>query len=123
MGKYIPKYSTNLTMNKNTYIPPFSLEIGLETTGKDDLTGKEKVPVAKRYYLGANSDGSGILSTRPLRRFYKEDSRVCSVQDTRMVPHWCGAYEKGEIKGNYHIPIGEYLFIPKKWYLCWQVKN
>ena len=75
---------------------------------------KENVPVAKRYYLAANSDGTGILSTRPLRRFIDLDNDVCSYQDTRLVPHWCGAFKKGEIEGNYHIPVGEYLFLPKK---------
>lgn len=66
-----------------------------------------------KFYIAANSDGTGIISIRPLRRFYEEDHQPCSFQDIDWVPHWVMDFSGEDLPKNGYNPIGEYMYIPR----------
>lgn len=68
-------------------------------------------------YIGVNSDGTGIISKFPLKRFFDKDTNredVISFKDTEQPPHWIIDYSKTDIIfGRYgHAPINEFLTLP-----------
>ena len=68
-------------------------------------------------YIGVNSDGKGIISKFPLKRFFDKDTNhedVISFKDTEQPPHWIIDYSKTDIIfGRYgHAPINEFLTLP-----------
>lgn len=68
-----------------------------------------------KLYVGVNSDGTGIISKMPLKRFFdKETNRndVFSFKDTQLPPHWIMDYSGIEIPKIGDIPIDKYLTVP-----------
>ena len=70
-----------------------------------------------QLYVGVNSDGTGIISKFPLKRFFDKDTNredVISFKDTEQPPHWIVDYSKTDtIFGRYgHSPIDEFLTLP-----------
>ena len=70
-----------------------------------------------QLYIGVNSDGTGIISKFPLKRFFDKDTNredVFSFKDTKQPPHWIVDYSKTDtIFGRYgHAPIDEFLTLP-----------
>lgn len=67
-----------------------------------------------KFYIAVNSDGTEIISKRPIKRFdasiNKDD--VCSYDDTEKPPHWVIDYTDSPIVGRFDVPIDVYLTLP-----------
>ena len=68
-----------------------------------------------KLYIGANSDGSEILSKRPLKRYidrHHNSGDTLSYNDTQQPPHWMLDYTKTPRRGIGEAPIDVYLTLP-----------
>ena len=69
-----------------------------------------------KLYLGTNSDGSDIISKRPIKRFYNAQVNqrdVFSYNDTLRPPHWKLDYDGIDVPKTGDVPIDVYLTLPK----------
>lgn len=69
-----------------------------------------------KLYLGVNSDGTEIISKRPIKRFfdaYTNRDDVFSFNDTKRPPHWKLDYTGIELTKFGDAPIDVYLTLPK----------
>ena len=69
-----------------------------------------------KLYLGTNSDGSDIISKRPIKRFYDtkvNQHDVFSYNDTLRTPHWKLDYDGIHVPKTGDAPIDVYLTLPK----------
>lgn len=67
-------------------------------------------------WIGVNSDGSEIMSKRPLKRFFSikaNKNDVLSYQDTQQLPHWMLDYSGVDIGKRGDAPIDVYLTLPQ----------
>ena len=67
-----------------------------------------------KIYVGANSDGSEIMSKQKIKRYFDEktnDKDALSFKDTQLPPHWMLDYSGIEVH-SYDVPVDRYLTLP-----------
>ena len=69
-----------------------------------------------KLYIGVNQDGTGIISKKPIHRFFDEktsdkEGDSISFLDTQQPPHWKVDNRNTEIPKNGLIQIGTYIIV------------
>ena len=72
-----------------------------------------------KLYIGVNQDGTGIISKRPLIRFFDEKTSdklgdPISFLDTQLPPHWKVDNRKTEIPKMGLMQIGVYIVVTRE---------
>ncbi|MBP5722176.1 MAG: hypothetical protein J6X18_01140 [Bacteroidales bacterium] len=68
-----------------------------------------------KIWIGVNSDGSEIMSKRPIKRYIDYETSkndVLSWGDTKRPPHWMLDYSGIELVKTGDAPIDVYLTLP-----------
>ena len=69
-----------------------------------------------KLYLGANSDGSEIISNKPIKRYIDYETNkndVLAFNDTQQPPHWMLDFTGEKVPKTGVFPVDMFLTLPK----------